>query len=250
MKQVAKKTLIKILDPLFTRLGYKKEEVNSHALLSNFYEIVKNSGFKPQHIVDVGANHGNWTRIALEYFPDAYYTLLEPQSWLKDFFKDLLDDNPKIKFHGVGAGAKAGKFKFTIAARDDSSSFRLTETEAANAGYKQVEIPVVTLNELLDDSDFPQPDIIKIDAEGLDIDVLQGAGRYLGSTEIIMVEAGVVAKDFDNTLLKMLTFMDSKGYKLFDFTDLNRPFRSKILWLVELAFVKKDGAIASYPHRT
>lgn len=35
--------------------------------------------------------------------------------------------------------------------------------------------------------------------------------------------------------------MNEKGYKLFDISDLNRPFDNKVLWLVELLFVLKDG---------
>jgi hypothetical protein len=39
-----------------------------------FYTILKNVKFTPIHIVDVCANHGTWTREALQYFPDAYYS--------------------------------------------------------------------------------------------------------------------------------------------------------------------------------
>ena len=48
-------------------------------------------GFAPKHIIDVGANRGLWTRTALQYFPDAHYTLIEPQDHLKTHIQDLLD---------------------------------------------------------------------------------------------------------------------------------------------------------------
>ncbi|MFZ3273450.1 MAG: FkbM family methyltransferase, partial [Lutibacter sp.] len=128
---------------------------------------------------------------------------------------------------------------------DDSCSFRYTEEEAKVAGFEQIEIPVVTLNKLLADSDLPIPDIIKIDAEGLDLEVLKGASNLFGKTEIFMVEAGVVNKIFDNSFLKLINFMDQNNYRLFDITDINRPFQPKVLWLVELVFVKKDGYIDS-----
>jgi hypothetical protein len=44
----------------------------------------------------------------------------------------------------------------------------------------------------------------------------------------------------------MVDYMDKKGYSLFEITDLNRPFQPQVLWLVELAFVKKQGIIDSY----
>ena len=85
--------------------------------------------------------------------------------------------------------------------------------------------------------------IIKIDAEGLDIQVLKGTSDYLGKTEIVMVEAGVVNKSFDNSFLKIINFMDDNGYRLFEITELNRPYQPKVLWLVELVFVLKNGFI-------
>ena len=245
----------KKLKKLVAKFGYtiKRTPSNPHLentnhkdfLLFNFYETLKKFNFHPKHIIDVGANRGTWTREALHHFPDAYYTMLEPQGWLKKSFEDILKANPKVQFHAVGAGEKEGSFKFTLVNRDDSSSFRYTDEEAKAAGFEQIEIPVVTLNGLLANSDLPVPDIIKIDAEGLDIEVLQGASNYFGKTEIFMVEAAVVCKEFSNDFLKVINFMDQKGYRLFEITDLNRPLEPKVLWLVELVFVKKNGFIDS-----
>jgi hypothetical protein len=111
-------------------------------------------------------------------------------------------------------------------------------------------VPVVRLNDFLPATNLPQPDIIKIDAEGLDLEVLSGADNFFGLTEIFMVEASVMNKMFENNVLKVLSFMDEKGYRLFDITDLNRTIKHGALWLVELVFIKKNGvidnAISSY----
>jgi FkbM family methyltransferase len=245
----------KLIKKIINKLGYTLKKVNTVTpilnknskdyLLFNFYDTLKKMNFVPNHIVDVGANHGTWTRKALCHFPNAYYTLLEPQNWLKDSFQDILDGNSKVQFYPVGAGEKEGSFQFTIVDRDDSCSFRYSHEEAKLEGFEQIEIPVVTLNGLLSNSEWPIPDIIKIDAEGLDIEVLKGASDFFGKTEIFMVEAGVVNKIFDNSFLKLINFMDEKNYRLFEITDLNRPFSPNILWLVELVFVKKNGFIDS-----
>jgi len=253
MKSFIKKVVGKVLYPIAIRTGYQKiieskasvSEGSKDFLLNNFYDSLRYIGLPVKHIVDIGANHGTWTRKALQYFPDAYFTLLEPQNWLQEHIKDLLDSNNKIRFHGVGAGEKEGSFKFTIVDRDDSCSFRYTEEEASQNGYRQIEIPVVTLNGLLKNSTVPIPDIIKIDAEGLDMDVIKGASDYFGKTEIFMVEAGVMASELPNSVLSIANYMDSIGYKLYDITDLNRTVKHNALWLVELVFVMKNGIIDS-----
>lgn len=254
MKKIIKSSLVNFFDPFAKKIGFVREgddvvedTHNRNPLLSNFYNILTQINYTPKHIVDVGANHGTWTREALRYFPDASYTLLEPQYWLKESIKDLLETNPRIKFNAVGAGENEGTFMFTIVDRDDSCSFKYTPDEARANGFKQIEVPVVTLNNLLPATGLPAPDIIKIDAEGLDLEVLKGATNYLGKTEIFMLEASVGNKSFDNSFLKVINFMDKSGYRLFEITDLNRPFNPGILWLVELAFVKKEGIIDANP---
>ena len=245
MKRSFRAIIEKIFFPVANIVGYKKlyyntdEPFSKKNLLHNFYSILAGINFVPKHIVDVGANHGTWTRETIKYFPDAYYTLIEPQQQLRISIDDVLQSNNKVKFYPVGAGKKAGNFKFTIVDRDDSCSFTYNEEEARKFGYNQIEIPVITLNDFLPSTNLPTPDIIKIDAEGLDIDVLSGADKYFGATEIFMVEAGVMNKTINNSFLETLTFMDTKGYRLFEITDLNRTPVLKALWLVELVFIKK-----------
>ncbi len=131
---------------------------------------------------------------------------------------------------------------FTVnTTRDDSSTFLLTADEALSCGYSQVEIPVRTLNSIVLESGWGVPDIVKIDAEGLDIDVLQGATDLFGKTEVFFVEANINGSFTQTTLIQVINFMDSLGYRVFDITDINRPWSNRLLWLIELAFVRKNG---------
>jgi len=111
--------------------------------------MLKERGFAPKHIVDIGANHGNWSRTALRYFPDAYYTLVEPQDHLRTHVQDLLSRDGKIRWIGAGVGDKPGSLAFTIASRDDSSSFLPTAEEAKAGKASRIEVPVTTLNEIV-----------------------------------------------------------------------------------------------------
>jgi FkbM family methyltransferase len=242
MKKIIKRGLDRILHPLITRLGYSKKQ-DELGLLEKFFSLLKTLQYSPNQIIDVGANHGGWTRTALAYFPDAKYSLIEPQKWLEEYVKDLIETNPRIKFYNCGAGSTNGNFKLTIANRDDSSNFILSEEEATQQGLTQVDVDVVTLNEFIKRHNLPYPDIIKIDAEGLDLEVLKGSSNCFGQTEVFMVEAAVVAIGIENSLLRVIQYMDQNGYKLFDITDLNRPFEPKVLWLTELVFIRKNGII-------
>jgi len=213
-------------------------------LNNNFFTLIKETGIVPSHIIDVGANHGDWTRMALKYFPDADYSMIEPQAELNQYYNDILT-NSKIRVFNIGLGRHNGIFKFTIADSDDASTFRLSEADAKKTGLKQIDVEVKSLDNFINNQNLPIPDIIKIDAEGLDLDVLNGASSIFGFTEVIIVEAAVMASGLDNTVDKIVEFMKHKNYKLFDILDLNRPIDTdiKYLMLIELAFIKNEGKV-------
>ncbi|AZA59062.1 MULTISPECIES: FkbM family methyltransferase [Chryseobacterium] len=221
-------------------------ESEKNNLLNKFYSTLKEINFQPDFIVDIGANTGTWTREALKYFPQSSYLLIEPQERLSAQFSDLLQ-NPKIKYLPVGVGDKNDVLKFTIVDRDDSCSFIYSEEEAAKMGYKQIEVPIKTLDSIIHENNLNYPDIVKIDAEGLDLEVIDGSSTLFGKTEIFIVEAGIQNKVYKNSLLRLVTKMDDAGYELYDITDLNRPLKIPVLWLVELVFVRKGGKISQFP---
>jgi FkbM family methyltransferase len=148
--------------------------------LDAFFPLLKSLGFAPKHIVDVGANHGKWTRKAQGFFPDAHYTMVEPQDDLKRYVQDMMDAGCKLHWINAGAGDKMGNLMFTIAPRDDSSSFIPSPDNAEAANHRQVPVAVRTLNDIVASSGLPVPEMVKIDAEGFDIKVLAGASDLFG----------------------------------------------------------------------
>jgi FkbM family methyltransferase len=217
--------------------------------LTTFFPLLKRLGFAPASILDVGANRGDWTRIALRYFPDAQYTLIEPQDQLKVHVQDLIDRGHRIRWINAGAGDKPGLVPFSISHRDDSSTFAIDEQCARSIGSRRVDVNVLTLNSVCSSQDIPIPDMVKIDAEGFDLKVLQGASELFGKTEIFLVEFGIFC-DYENSLFEIIRWMADHGYRPLDLTDLNRSPKHGILWLGEMAFVRNNtrllDSIASY----
>ena len=211
--------------------------------LDAFFPLLKSLGFAPKHIVDVGANHGKWTRKALSFFPDAHYTMVEPQDDLKRYVQDLIDAGCKLHWINAGAGDKMGNLMFTIAERDDSSSFVPSPENADATNHRQVTVVVRTLNDIVASSGWPVPEMVKIDAEGFDLKVLAGASDLFGKTDIFLVEAVVCAARYENTILEVVRKMGDAGYKMMDITDINRSPKHGLLWLCELAFIRNDSSL-------
>src|SRR5260370_131241 len=140
--------------------------------LSPFFASLQKLGFAPKHIMDVGANRGLWTREAIKFFPDAQYTLVEPQDHLKSHIQDLLDRGCKIHWINGAAGDKSGSMPMSIASRDDSSTLLPKDRYGKATGSRQTTVEVKTLNEIAASCGTPLPDMVKIDAEGFDLRVL------------------------------------------------------------------------------
>lgn len=232
----------RLLKSTLKRFGYRlvRDDFYGNYGLIPFFRCIKRLGFAPGHIMDVGANHGEWTRTATEFFPDALYTLIEPQNHLKAHIRDLLAEGYKIRWVNAGAADVSGRLPFAISERDDSCTFAV-DSRGMQAS-RQVIVDVTTLNEIVAAADGPFPDMVKIDAEGFDLKVLAGASTLLGRTEIILIEAGVYGET-DNSFAKVLRIMDAHNYRLIDITDLNHSPKFGNLWLCELAFINSGSPL-------
>src|SRR5262249_6104921 len=91
--------------------------------LDNFFPLLRRLGLKPRHIIDVGANHGSWTRCAIRYFPSGAYTLIEPQANLKTHIQDLIDKGHEITWISAGCSNEPGQLQLMLSLRDDRSTF-------------------------------------------------------------------------------------------------------------------------------
>jgi FkbM family methyltransferase len=231
----------KLLKIALRKCGFELRKLNQISIplsrLENFFALWKRIGTKPSHIIDVGANHGNWTRSALKYFPESSFLLVEPQERLNCFLEDLTS-NRKIRILNVGISDAEGTLKLALPTRDDSASFRPDAIE----NNPNVEVRVTTLDSLVKDS-CPLPQICKIDAEGFDLKALKGAVSLLGVTEVFLVETAVCASGLENTMDRVISFMSEHNYRVFDITDLNQSLRDSALWLAEVVFVKNDSSI-------
>ena len=208
------------------------------------FVTLKALGVKPTHVVDVGGNHGNWTRAALGAFPDAKVSLFEPQQKLAEKHKDLAA-NSRVALYYKGLGDFDGTAPFTFHPRDDSSSFVYSASEAAAQGMVQSEVEICRLDTAMAASAFGAPQIVKIDAEGLDLNVLDGAPATIAQAQIVLIEATVACPEYPNTAAIIFQRMDALGFRLFDITDLNRSPVLGVLWLIEAVFVRKDSALAA-----
>jgi FkbM family methyltransferase len=236
----------RLIHSFFKMFGYRVVRIEDGPRASEgldpFLSSLQRLGFSPKYIIDVGANRGIWTREALKHFPDARYTLVEPQDHLKSHVQDLLANTGKIQWINAGVADKSGSMPMSIAPRDDSTTFVLTDRHGRTTGSQVRPVAVMTLDEIVSSGGAGIPDMVKIDAEGFDLKVLRGASSLLGKTDVFLAEAEVCG-NYENSVAEVIQFMAHAGYRLIDITDLARSPKHGVLWLCELAFLRNASPL-------
>lgn len=165
---------------------------------------------------DIGANVGAFT-FAAAHKAGALGSVVavEADPFLATLLQrsSMLDCNRDVNVSVVCAAASdaAGVARLRVAQRGRSSnSLEQTGERSQSGGTRYVlNVPTVTLDSLL--GAFPAPGIVKIDVEGAEPLVLQGAERLLSECRpIIYVEVSPEHADAVTGLLRRC------GYRLFD----------------------------------
>lgn len=139
-------------------------------------------------VVDVGANIGQFSAAILLFAPDANILAVEPDPEVHTRLAAHLATSPSVRTACVAAGAATGRMPLQRAALPVMSTLR-TDGLSGYDLVGTVEVEVVTLDELT--QDVGAVDLLKIDVEGYELEVLQGAQAVLRRTRFLLVELGL-----------------------------------------------------------
>lgn len=177
-------------------------------------EIINNS--KPV-IFDVGANIGSKTLYFNKLFPQSRIYTFEPNP--KCFEKLSLINKENIKLFPLALGNQKEKIKLydreSHGTTQHSSLYKEVITECHNSEIVEFDVNVDTLDNVCKQEGIEYIDFIKIDTEGNDYFVLQGAKELLsrGSIKCIQFEFNImntVSRIFFRDFIQFL-----KGYRLY-----------------------------------
>lgn len=230
--------LKKNLKRILAVFGLRLYQQNTRLLLDDFLLYIRKLGLKPATVIDVGVAYGTFA--LYETFPDASHLLVEPlEEWREAL--ETISHKYKAQYVIAAAGAKPGKI--TIHVHDDLiSSSALHEVEGDYIDGTPREVPVVTLDQLCREKDLRGPFFIKVDVQGAELNVLDGATQLLEDTEVIVLEVSLFKTMSTNPELHdVVQYMKEHGFVTYDiFNFALRPLDGA-LGQVDMAFVKEKG---------
>lgn len=212
--------------------------------LLSFFHGLEDRGYRPEYIVDIGANHAKWSEKALKVYPDCAFTLIEPQIEMKPFLDAFCARAKNSEWINAGMGNELGELPFTVIPDTVSSTFTLSESEAKRNGFEQRIVPLLTLDHLVSEVTHKIPDIVKIDAEGFECKIMEGAKSLIGETEIFLLEAPLAPHaEGWNSFSEIVAMMADLGYEAYEFTTFLKMPGDLSTRLVEVAFARRNGIL-------
>lgn len=149
-------------------------------------------------VLDVGANVGQFALVARKLFPAARILSFEPFPASAERLAAVFAGDDHFELVPLAIADQSGRHTFHIAAAEDSSSLlpigdRQVEEFAHTKGVGTIEVEVARLDDVLAGrAELEGPVLLKLDTQGTELAVLQGAERVLGRVDHVILEASFV----------------------------------------------------------
>ena len=189
----------------------------------NFFRAFKDCGFEPKAIFDVGSAHSGWSWDISSLFPEAAFHLFEPLVDFKPYYQectaDVLTEMRDLRVHKIALGDKNG---WTQLGSDTSGYGASTLVTVPSKDFPETfQVPIRRLDSYVAELDLPRPQVLKVDVQGGEIAVLQGAGPLLDDVQLIQIETWLHRSYGVKTPLlhEIMDCLSPIGFQLVEFGD-------------------------------
>lgn len=209
--------------------------------------VLERLGFAPRFCIDVGAYHGEWTKMFRSVFPRTRVVMLEAQE-----AKAATLERVVTKLGGDVS------MKIALLGPSDGQSVRFHEMETGSSVFpesspyerKIVARTTRSLDSLATEGAFPSADFLKLDVQGYELEVLKGAARILEQAEVVLLETSLVPINSGcPSFAEVVAFLDRAHFRLFDFCSQVRR-TDGVLWQTDLLFLRQGSPFSPDPRLT
>lgn len=198
---------------------------------------LKNKGYIPSTILDIGAYHGNWTNSMLSIYPNSTYYLFEGIDYLE---LNRYENYSNIHIYkNIILNDKIEEIDW-YEERNTGDSIYKEKTK-----YFINTIPIkrntIDLNSIIQRDNIINGDniFIKIDCQGAEIPILKGSTLILKNTDFILLEIPLFGEYNEGvpTFLEHIKYMDSIGFIPYDI--LENHYINGFNMQIDILFINK-----------
>lgn len=200
-------------------------------------------GLQIDYVLDIGVQYHTPELIAA--FPQARHILVEPA---EEYHPTIINnyDHNDISYELVpcACGEEEGSAFLNLIDIDGSGFTTHTNISTEPKADRHKKISVLTIKSLLDRYIPSFADtLLKVDVDGLELEILRGAGDRLDAFKVIIVEAAISVNN--SLFFDRLNLIRSAGFELWDLVDF--CYYKGNLSQVDAIFIRRDqkSAIAA-----
>lgn len=192
-----------------------------------------------ENVVDIGANRGESVSQWREMFPSAHISCFEPVAENYRFLTDRFANDPAVTLYAKAVSNKNGQFEINLSAGHTTHSF-LPRAKNPKYGPPRLElgrtekVHTTTLDSWINEQNLARSiNLLKIDTEGFESAVLEGATEALGAQKIdvVMVELMFVPIYEGQALyFEIAKSLNRLGYSIYDMPSIQRHADGQIRW--------------------
>lgn len=192
---------------------------------------------QPKTVIDVGVGFGTYP--LYKAYPTANFILIEPLRDYEGAHKRILKDyNCKICYKGLGNIEEKKEIIVDTNNLQLSSLKNRTSLTKSNHSLQKRQVTVTTLDNIFSENQsIEYPILLKIDTEGHELEVLEGAEKSLQVIDTVIAEISI-AKRFENSYCfeDIINFMKKNGFQVFSFLDIVHPKKELRTRFAEILF--------------
>lgn len=237
-----KKSILKLANSILKSFGAEiVKNISNDILMSSAMQRIVLQGFEIKNIIDIGASNGKWSVSAMNFFPDAYFTAIEPLTERKSSLEKLKREHVNFDFELCVAGeSNAGQITLNVSEDMDGST-------VDGIGGEPRQVPIKTIDLIASEKNLQGPFLLKFDTHGYEIPILHGAKETLKQTNIIIMEVyNFKITHHAKRFHEICFYMEELGFRCYDIAEPILRLYDKTFWQMDMLFCKSDSKIFSY----
>jgi FkbM family methyltransferase len=195
--------------------SWPKFSVTSYRMVSS----LARQGIRPATVIDVGANVGQFTVACTRFFPDAQIHSFEPLPACAEALARNVKQIGRVRVYPLALGDVPGEALLHVNSLSHSSSL-LTLGERHRQAFPDarevstVKVPVSTLDRELHSVLLQGCTLLKLDVQGYEARVLEGAAETLGRVDLVLLETSFrPLYEGERTFMEVVRMMDVRGFE-------------------------------------
>ncbi|MDE1170060.1 MAG: FkbM family methyltransferase [Verrucomicrobium sp.] len=187
-------------------LNYQDDAINGLEWFLKAWAV--NAGAPAPTVVDVGGNEGDFVQVVLRARPDARLFSYEPAPRSFAKLQEVAAGRQNVTIRNIALGDQPGRlplYDYDPSCNEKSTAHASLFPEVFSVHWKKpvtaVEVEIRTLDTVCAEEGIEHIDLLKIDTEGAELKVLQGAARLIAENRIKVVHfefnrMNVIARSF------------------------------------------------------